>query len=206
MRVKRLQYRPALFAAAFALPLMLARPALAEPQRPDTQNLMASQRSAMEALSFMDGEWRGTAWAVTADGKRHSLTQTERVGPLLGGTVKLVEGRGYEADGRTGFNALGVISYNPATKAYSIQSYASGQAGAFPLTPTGNGFVWQTPAGPGAIVRFTATFERGTWVEIGERVMEGASPVKIFEMRLTRLGDTKWPGADAVPSKAGKAR
>jgi hypothetical protein len=201
MKVEFHQRRPALIAAVLALPLILSVQASAAPQRPDAEALMASQRAAMESLSFMDGAWRGPAWAVTADGKRHDLTQTERVGTLLGGTVKLVEGRGYEADGRTGFNALGVISYNPATKQYSMQSYASRQAGAFPFRATGNGFVWQIPAGPGAVVRFTATFEGGNWHEIGERVAEGAPPIKIFEMRLKRLGDTAWPGGDPVALK-----
>lgn len=198
--------RSLLLAAAFSLPLALASQAPAEPQQPGAEAMMSSQRAAMEALSFMDGAWRGTAWTMGPDGKRHDLTQTERVGPLLGGTVKLVEGRGYEADGRTSFNALGVISYNPATRKYSIQSYASGQAGAFPLEAKSNGFIWQIPAGPGAIVRFTATIQGGNWHEIGERVAEGAPPMKIFEMRLTRLGDTKWPAADAVPPRAGKRR
>ncbi len=198
--------RSLLLAAAFSLPLALAAQALAKPQQPGAEATMSSQRAAMEALSFMDGAWRGTAWTMGPDGKRHTLTQTERVGPLLGGTVKLVEGRGYEADGRTSFNALGVISYNPATKQYSIQSYASGQAGAFPLRATANGFVWQISAGPGAIVRFTATIQGGSWHEIGERIAEGAPPMKIFEMRLTRLGATQWPGAGAVPPRAGKRR
>jgi hypothetical protein len=206
MKFERFLCRPMLLAAAFSLPLALASRAHAEPQQPGAQAMMSSQRAAMEALSFMDGAWRGSAWTGTPDGKRHTLTQTERVGPLLGGTVKLVEGRGYETDGRTSFNALGVISYNPATRKYSIQSYASGMAGAFPLEATGKGFVWQIPAGPNAIVRFTATFERGTWHEIGERVVEGAPPMKIFEMRLTRLGDSAWPGADAVPPRAAKPR
>ncbi len=198
--------RSLLLAAAFSLPLTFASHVHAGPQQPGAEAMMSSQRAAMEALSFMDGAWRGTAWTVAPDGKRHTLTQTERVGPLLGGTVKLVEGRGYEADGRTSFNALGVISYNPATKQYSIQSYASGQAGAFPFQRTGNGFVWQIPAGPGATIRFTAVLEGGTWHEIGERVAEGASPMKVFEMRLTRLGGTKWPGGDAVPPKGPKTK
>jgi hypothetical protein len=201
MKLKCLQRRPMLLAAAFSLTLTLTSHAYAEPQQPGAQAMMSSQRAAMEALSFMDGAWRGTAWTVTPDGKRLSLTQTERVGPLLGGTVKLVEGRGYESDGRTGFNALGVISYNPANRKYSIQSYASGQAGAFPLEASGNGFVWQIPAGPNAIVRFTATFQGGNWHEIGEHVAEGAPPVKVFEMRLKRLGDTAWPGGDPVSIK-----
>ena len=37
------------------------------------------------------------------------------------------------ADGTVGFNALGVISFDPATAAYSLTSWALGRAGVFPL-------------------------------------------------------------------------
>ena len=193
-------------ACALALPLALAAQPGAAQQRPDPQALMAAQKAAIAPLSFMDGTWRGTAWTLLPDGRRHTLTQTERVGSLLGGTVKLVEGRGYEADGRTTFNALGVISYNPATRDYSIKSYAMGFAGDFPLRPTPTGFVWETPAGPGTVIRYTANFEKGSWHEIGERVSQGAQPVKIFEMRLTRLGDTAWPAVGPVLPRPAKSR
>ena len=181
--------------------LLLTTHAAAQ-QRPDPDARLASQRKAMAALSFMDGAWRGAGWTITPDGKRHLLTQTERVGALLDGTVKLVEGRGYGADGRTMFNALGVISYDPGKAAYSIKSYAMGFTGDFPITPTGTGWVWQTPAGPGAVIRYTADFKSGSWQEVGERIAPGAPPVRVFEMRLTRLGGTAWPGGAPVPATA----
>ena len=79
------------------------------PQAPDAGPRMAAQRTALDAFAIMDGEWRGEAWTLLPDGSKHVLTQTERVGPFLDGTVRVIEGRGYEADGKVSFNALGVL-------------------------------------------------------------------------------------------------
>lgn len=178
--------------------IALTGPLAAQPY--DPRSLIAAQREAMKPLAMLDGVWRGTAWTATPTG-RHELTQTERVGPFLDGAVRVVEGRGYEVDGTVGFNALGVISYNVATKAYSMQSNAMGHSGIFPLTPTADGFVWAIAAGPGTIIRYTATVSRGAWREVGERITGDGKPVQIFEMNLKRIGDTSWPAADPVPAK-----
>src|SRR6185295_9253175 len=71
---------------------------------PDSAKLIAAQREAMVPLAFMDGMWRGPAWTILPSGEKHTITQTERVGPFLSGSVKVVEGKGYEADGKVGFN------------------------------------------------------------------------------------------------------
>lgn len=156
---------------------------------------LAAQREAMKALAFLDGTWRGGA---QDDGGGGSFVQTERVGTLLEGSVRLVEGRGYDGAGKTMFNALGIISYDPVKRAYMMRSYAMGYAGDYPLTVRPDGFAWSHPAGPGASMRYTATVKDGVWREIGERVPDGAAPVKMFEMRLQRIGASDWPAGDAV--------
>jgi hypothetical protein len=168
-------------------------------QAPDPGR-MAAQKEAMAPLAFMDGVWRGPAWTQLRTG-RHEVTQTERIGSFLDGSVKVMEGRGYNADGTVGFNALGIISFDPATKKYSMRSYALGYAGDFPLEPKADGYVWQIPAGPGAIIRYTATITKDHWREIGERIAGDDPPMQMFEMNLTRVGDTKWPAGDAIPMK-----
>ena len=130
----------------------------------------------------------------------HDIVQTERIGPLLGGTVKVIEGRGYEPDGKTTFNALGIISYDVTRRAYSMRSYAMGQSGDFPVTLTDDGFMWSIPAGP-MTIRYTAVVKDGKWTEVGDRVAPGKDPVRFFEMRLTRVGDGDWPGAGAIPPR-----
>lgn len=185
---------------AISAPVFAVQPAQA-PQSPDPAALIAAQKTALAPLAFMDGTWRGIAKTTMADGKTHEVTQTERIGPLLDGSIKVIEGHGYNADGSTGFNAFAVLSYAPAAKAYHFQSWAMGQSGDFKFTPRANGYVWEIPAGP-MTIRYTATVTDGIWHEVGDRVMPDGSSVGFFEMTLHRIGDTKWPGAGAVPAKS----
>lgn len=165
----------------------------------DPPSRLAAQSEAMKPLAWMDGVWRGPAWTILPNGQKHEVTQTERIGPFLGGSVKALEGRGYNADGTVGFNAFGLITYEPNGKAYSIRSCAMSYCGEFPLKLTDTGYVWEVPAGPGAKIRYTAAFKAGLWVETGERI-EGDKPgVKMFEMDLRRVADTDWPLGAPVP-------
>jgi hypothetical protein len=174
--------------------------AAAAQTRPNPEATIAAQREAMKAFAAMDGVWRGPAWTILASGEKHSITQTERIGPFLDGSVKVIEGRGYDPDGKVTFNAFGTISYNPAKKSYTMHSYAQGNAGDFTITPTADGYVWELPAGPFTI-RYTATIKDGTLREVGDRIVPGKEPVRFFEMNLRRIGDTDWPAAGAIPPK-----
>ena len=114
--------------------------------------------------------------------------------------MKVIEGRGYDADGKVAFNAFGTISYNLATHVYTLHSYAQGQVGDFVFTPTADGYSWEIPAGP-MTIRYTAVIKDGTLREVGDRVMPGKEPVRFFEMNLKRIGDTNWPAAGAISPK-----
>jgi hypothetical protein len=162
--------------------------------------VIKAQREAMTPLAFMDGVWRGPAWTILPSGEKHTITQTERIGPFLDGSVKVIEGRGYNADGTVGFNAFGTISYNAATHTYTLHSYAMGNVGDFAFTPTADGYVWEIPAGP-MTMRYTCVVKDGAWREVGDRIVPGKEPVRFFEMNLKRVGDTTWPAAEAVPPK-----
>lgn len=187
--------------ATFALVMIAGVSLTASGQgRPDPTALIAAQREAMAPLAFMDGVWRGPASIVLPSGAKHTITQTERIGPFLDGSIKVIEGRGYEADGRVGFNAFGIISYNTVTRAYSLHSYAQGQVGDFALRLTSDGYVWEIPAGP-ATIRYTAVIKNGAWQEVGDRIVPGQEPIRFFEMNLTRVGDTNWPAAGSVGPK-----
>jgi len=186
--------------SAFTLALCLAAaPALAQ-GRPDSVALAAAQKEALKAFAAMDGVWRGPAWTILPNGEKHTITQTERIGPFLDGAVKVIEGRGYEADGRTSFNAFGTISFHPAKNAYTLHSHAMGNVGDFVIKPTADGYTWEIPAGP-TTIRYTAAIKDGTLKEVGDRLEPGKDPVRFFEMALTRIGDTTWPAGGAVPPK-----
>lgn len=157
----------------------------------------AAQREAMKVFAPMDGVWRGPAWTVLPSGEKHTITQTERIGPFLDGSVKVIEGRGYDPDGKVTFNAFGTISFNPAPRVYTLHSYAMGNVGDFVITPTADGYTWGIPAGP-MTIRYTAVIKGDNLREVGDQIQPGKEPVRFFEMTLKRVGDTKWPAEGAV--------
>jgi hypothetical protein len=189
----------AIIGAAAAVGLAVTASVAAAQQR-SASELIATQQAAMAKLAWMDGQWRGPAVTQAAEGE-HRVTQTERIGNLLDGTIKVVEGRGFNPDGSKGFNAFGTISFDPNSGKYEFRSYAQGQAGTFVMTPGVNGYVWEIPAGPQMTIRYTATLVGGTWTEVGDRIVPGRPPSRFFEMNLKRVGDSAWPGAGAMTAK-----
>lgn len=181
--------------AAFGA-MMLAPAALAQPV--DTAAI-AAQKDAMRKLDWMHGVWRGPASTQSQQGE-HKVTQTERIGGFLDGTVTVIEGKGYNPDGSVGFNALGIVSYDAQAKAYWINSWALGRAGKFPMTLTATGYFWEVPAGPMKI-RYTATLADGIWTEVGDYMADGQPPRRFFSMTLKRVGDSNWPAAGGIPKE-----
>jgi len=179
-----------MLALAIAAPITPASAQQADPAA------IAAQKDAAGKFAWMDGTWRGTA-ITRGPGGEHKVTHTERIGTMLGGTLRVIEGRSFNADGSIGFNAFAVISYDPAKKAYNFRSYALGRGGDFVITPTADGYVWEIPAGS-TTIRYTATFKDKVWTEIGERVAPDQPPARFFEMHLTRVGDTSWPDGGAM--------
>ena len=169
-------------------------------ERPSPTALIAAQRDAMLRLAYMDGVWRGPAWTILPSGEKHTFTQTERIGPFLDGSVKVIEGRGYDPDGKVTFNAFGTISFNTAAKVYTLHSHAMGNVGDFVLALASDGYAWDIPAGP-MTIHYTAVIKDGAWSEVGDRIVSGKDPVRFFEMNLKRVGDTDWPAAGAVSPK-----
>ncbi|HEY3634298.1 MAG TPA: DUF1579 domain-containing protein [Caldimonas sp.] len=188
--------------ASLLLATAFAMPPLAAAQPADPRTLIASQTEAMRAFAMLDGIWRGAATLTQADGSRLSFTQTERIGPLLGGSIKVIEGRGYDDAGAVRFNAFAIVSFDPASGSYTLHSHALGRVGDFAFVPTADGYHWEIPLGPAATLRYVATVRNGELHEVGDHVAEGREPVRVFEMRLKRVGDTDWPAAGAVGPKA----
>ena len=169
-------------------------------QRPDPDVLMKAQREAMAPLAFMDGEWRGTGWALGPTGAKYQFTQTERVGSFLNGSVKVIEGKAYDDKGKVLFNAFGTVYFDPAKQTYTMHSYAQGNVGDFSFKPTPDGFTWEIAAGP-MTIRYTAVVKDGTWHEVGDSIAPGKDSVRIFEMNIKRLGDSTWPAGGGVAPK-----
>ena len=177
--------------------ILLAAPVAAQAQMTSSPNGSEAQRAAMDRLAFMDGEWRGEATIRSPEGSM-TLTQTERVGSMLGGSIKVIEGRGYAADGSTQFNAMATVSWDERAGRYAFRSYAQGYSGDYPFEVTDDGFRWETPAGPNARIEHVAVVRDGTWHEVGTYRADGQPPRLFIDMRLTRIGDTDWPAGGAV--------
>jgi len=186
-----------LTALALAAAVLVA-PATASAQFAPSPAGTPEQRAAIARLDFMDGEWRGTATTYAPGRPPVVLTQTERVGSLLGGSIKVIEGRGYVQDGSTQFNAMAIVGWDQRQGRHTFRSYAMGFQGDYPFEVTADGFKWETPAGPNAKIQYTARVKDGVWEEDGDYVAEGRPPVRYIELRLKRVGDTAWPAEGAV--------
>lgn len=194
-----LKIRPVLLVAAASLAALSAHSSIAQVARPDPAALVAKQREAMERVAWMDGVWRGTVTSTTPVGEV-TLTQTERVGTMAHGTVRLVEGRGFAEDGALEFNAVGMIAYDALADEYVMTTSARGMTSRPWFRPTPDGFEWGFKAGP-AKIRYVAVHANGVWTEEGFMAVEGQAERKFLTMRLQRVGDTDWADAGAVSSE-----
>ena len=188
-----------LLAASAAL---AATAAVAQPATPPAMPDAAAQKAAINRLAMFDGTWRGEATVSMPGSPPRKLTHTERVGPMLGGTLKVIEGKSYTPAGADGgFNAFAVISYDDQAKAYAFRAYAQGHASTFPMTVNADGYDWSMPAGPGGTIHYKAVVAGGRWHEEGWYERGGQRVAQVFVMDLKRIGDTAWPAADAVQPK-----
>ncbi len=149
----------------------------------------AATRAAIEQLKFMVGRWRGQAWQQRG-AERVQTEMLEVVEPKLEGSVLLVEGRGWiatpGAPDRVVHHALGVVSYDPEARKFTLRSYlATGQSGDFTLTLVEGGVSWARDV-PGGRIRNTAHYSPTEWHEIGEFSRDGTTWTQVMEIRLQR--------------------
>jgi len=149
----------------------------------------ALTRAAIEQLKFMVGRWQGQAWQQRG-AERVQTEMLEVVEPKLDGSVLLVEGRGWISTpgtpDRVVHHALGIVSYDPEVKKFTLRSYLStGQYGDFALTLVEGGVSW-TREVPGGRIRNTAHYSTSEWREIGEFSRDGTTWTQIMEIRLQR--------------------
>ena len=153
-------------------------------------------RQAMDRLAMIDGEWRGTA-TYWRGGEALEVVHTERVGTMLDGSVRVIEGRSYLPDGSSPFNAFAVVSFDAQSGGYMMRSYTLHGAGDVEMDVSENGFSWSIGEGARA-VEYVATIDGDHWIETGYRKGSDGEKVKFIEMDLRRVGETDWPAGDPV--------
>ena len=168
--------------------------------QPQKSKRFIAQQEAMKALAFLDGEWRGSSKVLRRDGWA-STTQSERVGVMLDGSVRMIEAKGYESDGRASFDVLRIISYEPESKTYSMRSYQSGLVGDHELSITDDGFTLQSESSNNSTVRYEASVKNGVWTETATRVPARGEPETYVEVRMKRQRSSGWAATGAAGAK-----
>lgn len=175
---------------------LAAGPLSAQAGEPDPAPLVARQRAALAEFAWMDGVWRGTVTSASPEGTI-TLVQTERVGTIAGGTMRLIEGRGYDAADTRQFNAAAAITYDVASGQFVMSSTARGMTARPWFRTTPEGFEWGLQSGPVSI-SYVARHKDGEWIEEGFMALPEQPKRQFMTMRLRRVGDTDWPEAGAV--------
>lgn len=180
---------------------VLAAAAMAIIPAVSAQPFNSRSQPTTEAVAFLDGVWIGQAKMILPDGKTLNFEQMERVGPMMDGEVRIMEGKGRDPSGKTVFNAFTVFSQTPDTS-IEMRSYTMGHASSRKLDiRNGKGFVWELQD-RGQTIRYTADVADGIWSEIGERIGPDGKTFQFFEMTLKRVGDTDWPADNpAFPTR-----
>ncbi len=186
-------------AAASASAQEMPAPSASRPGAP------VARPGATDMLARFDGLWIGSAEMTGPDGVVRRFEQMERIGPMLAGEIRVMEGKARDPDGRTLFNALTVFS--PVDGGIEMRSWTPGHTGARRIEPTADGYIWRSAAGPGATMIYRIAVRDGVWHEVGEFVRAGRAPVVFFRMTLRRIGDTDWPAANpAFPARPSSPR
>jgi hypothetical protein len=154
----------------------------------------APNPQATAALAMFDGFWSGPARMTGRDGRVTEFEQMERIGPMLGGEIRVMEGKGRTADGRAMFNAFTVFSAT-SDGAIEMRSHIPGNETSRTIELKPNGYVWRMRTPAGELV-YDITIEEGVWRETGTMVLESGVRSPFFEMTLTRRKDTDWPAAN----------
>lgn len=190
------------FCAALAALLLATAPSEAQPT--GAPPAPGSTRTT-SPFAFMDGVWVGEARMHGPNGATFAMAMMERVGPMLGGEVRVLEGHARDASGKTLFNAFSVLAPTGENGAYQMRSYTPGRTGDYDVRITGPGRFGWSYRHNGAEFRYGAEIKDGVWQEVGERVAADGSVAKHFEMTLRRTGDTSWPsaGVEARPAPGG---
>jgi hypothetical protein len=156
--------------------------------------LSHARPDATSALAMFDGVWIGPARMTGRDGSVTTFEQMERIGPMLNGEIRVMEGKARDADGRTLFNAFTVFSATDDGQ-IEMRSHIYGDQSARLIEPKSDGYVWRTQTAVGTMV-YDITVRDGVWHETGVIELPDGRRVAFFEMTLTRVGDTDWPSAN----------
>ena len=141
---------------------------------------------AMRAVAPLAGRWEGEGTVRHGPGEPEKFVGQEKVEIRLDGQILIIEGTHWNPERtRIVHQALAVLSYDGAAKAYRFKSHLpGGRGGDFPFAIENGAFVWEIPS---AKMRYTIKIDGDRWHEVGTIEKDG-KPVQFFEMTLRRVG------------------
>lgn len=155
------------------------------PRNPD----LAAQRSAMQKLAFLVGEWSGEAKIYRSGADPIELMQTEHAEFKLDGLVLLIEGIGRsKVDGRPALQALGIVSYDDETGTYHMRAFNDGRylETEVKLAVDGSELSWGFALREIRTSSVLRLNEQGQWTELHE-ITIGTQPARKFmEVTVSR--------------------
>jgi hypothetical protein len=153
-------------------------------------------QSDTNPLSFMVGNWKGSGWVMSQNGKQFTNV-TETVACKLDCSVLAVDGLGTQLDSLTNeevvvHDAYGVISKDPTTEKWMMRAYRMGDVIDAEIKFVGDSVIqWDLPLPSNrGTMRFITDFTSSNkWKETGEYSRDGENWVLIMETELTRVTD-----------------
>ena len=142
----------------------------------------------MVPFAALVGDWHGSGWIVTPQGRRAEVRSRETVTARLSGNALLVEGRHFESGqpDRPVHDAMAMIVWDAPTGAYRMRStLANGLNGDFAIEPRGETIAW-TMDTPGGRIDYLITIAGDNWTEQGTLTAPDGRQIPFMELRLTR--------------------
>lgn len=146
-----------------------------------------TSEQALGKISFIEGQWLGTAHVTTGPGQIVVLDQHENVELRLNGKLLSIEGKGYN-EGNLEFNAFAVVTFDERNQDYEMQSWLStGQkTKAYIKVHNNDHWEWGFDIPQGKVRYFITLNEKGQWSEKGEFSPNGSDWYPSFNMLLDR--------------------
>jgi hypothetical protein len=149
-------------------------------------------REQMKALSYLVGNWKGTATIQQQGGATIKVNQEEKVQWQLDSLLISVEGIGRDpVTNKQNFHAFALLSYNQPTQQLAMRSHTheGRQTDAYFKILEPNHFEWgfDLPGNRGKI-RYTILLSEKdkTWKEKGEFLQDGTQWYPFLNMELTK--------------------
>lgn len=156
---------------------------MAQVQMPD----LNAQRAAMKKLSFLVGDWSGSARMYRDPAHPSEFTQTEHAEFKLNGLLLMIEGIGHSSDGKPLLQALGIVSYD-ATGAYHMRAFNDGRwlETDMKLAEDGRGATWGFSIGEIKTHSVLRMNDKGEWTEEHEIAIGAQPPRRFMEIAVAK--------------------